>query len=121
MTAIASLDALLRLTLEDAEYQWEQIGQREPYINGRRQSDFTPVEVVLSHGASLLVGHRQFGGSTSNDAPDPVRLLASLFHRPPSSVLAKMANLDGSRPHGGRFDHAAGLVWTADRTRFDSV
>ena len=56
-----------------------------------------------------------------HDAPEPVQLLARLFERPPSSVLAKMANLDGTRPHGGRFDHAAGLVWTADPPRFDSV
>jgi hypothetical protein len=34
--------------------------------------------------------------------------LARLFSRPPSSMLAKMANLDGSRSHGARCDVLAG-------------
>jgi putative restriction endonuclease len=53
--------------------------------------------------ASFLVNHRRFGGSTAHQAPEPALTLARLFSRPPSSVLAKMANLDGSGSHGGTY------------------
>jgi acetylornithine deacetylase/succinyl-diaminopimelate desuccinylase-like protein len=56
------------------------------------------------------VNHRHFGGSTAHRAPEPVPSLARLFSRPPSSVLAKMANLDGSRAHGGKWDVLAGAI-----------
>jgi len=119
MPGIEQLDQLLRPDLADAIRQWESIHSRAAFEPGVRQPDFTAVEVILSHGASLLVDHRHYGSSTAHTAAEPVLLLASLFRRPPSSVLAKMANLDGSRPHGARFDHAAGLAWSADRDRFD--
>ncbi len=45
---------------------------------------------------------------TAYRAPEPVPSLAQLFSRRPSSVLAKMANLDGSRSHGGKWDVLAG-------------
>jgi hypothetical protein len=38
------------------------------------------------------------------------QLLARLFSRPPLSVLAKMANLDGSRSQGGKWDILAGVM-----------
>jgi putative restriction endonuclease len=37
-------------------------------------------------------------------APSPVPELATLFKRTPASILAKMANLDGSRPNGARHE-----------------
>ena len=49
-----------------------------------------------------------YGGSTAHQAPELVPSLARLFSRPPSSVLAKMANLDGSRSYGARWDALAG-------------
>lgn len=119
MAAVSRLDDYLRPDLGDAVRQWESIHARAPYESGRRQPDFTPIEVILSHAASLLVDHHRYGSTTADDADEPVQLLARLFRRPPSSVLAKMANLDGSRSHGAKFDHAAGLAWSADRLRFD--
>ena len=47
--------------------------------------------------------------------------LARLFARPPSSVLAKMANLDGSRSHGARWDALAGAMLRDDPARFSRV
>ena len=47
--------------------------------------------------------------------------LARLFSRPPSSVLAKMANLDGSRSHGARWDVLAGAMLRDDPARFSDV
>lgn len=69
-----------------------------------------PVEVVLCAVASLFVNHRRYGGGTSQFAPSPVPELAEAFRRPASSVLAKMANLDGSRPHGAVHDEAVGGI-----------
>lgn len=63
-----------------------------------------PVETVLSLAASLLVNHRKYGGSTSDRAEEPVPTLAALFRRRNSSILAKMANLDGSRRNGAKHE-----------------
>jgi putative restriction endonuclease len=73
-----------------------------------------PAETLLCLAASFLVNHRHFGGSTAGNAPEPVPSLARLFSRPPSSVLAKMANLDGSRSHGAKWDVLAGAMLRGD-------
>jgi len=64
---------------------------------------------------------RRFGGATAHHAPEPVPSLARLFSRPPSSVLAKMANLDGSRSHGGKWDILAGAMLRDDPAHFTHV
>ena len=89
------------LTVGQAREQFRELLRRRP-VSGRRQADFLPVETLLCLAASFLVNHRQFGGATAHRAPEPVPSLAALFSRPPSSVLAKMANLDGSRSHGAK-------------------
>ncbi|SEL36802.1 putative restriction endonuclease [Rhodococcus maanshanensis] len=81
--------------------QWQSLLARSVVPPGTRQVHFVPCEVVLCLGASLLVDHSRFGSSTASKAGYPVQHLASLFKRPPTSVLAKMANLDGSRSNGG--------------------
>ncbi len=83
--------------------QWTSIKARVSLEQGR-QVDFTPVETLLCLFASLVVNHRKFGGRTSHLAPAPVPALAALFRRRPSSILAKMANLDGSRRNGARHE-----------------
>jgi putative restriction endonuclease len=82
---------------------------------------FVPVETLLCLAASFVVNHRHFGGATAHQAPEPVPSLARLFSRPPSSVLAKMANLDGSRSHGARWDALAGAILREDPARFSQV
>ncbi|WP_238015557.1 HNH endonuclease [Dactylosporangium sp. AC04546] len=62
------------------------------------------METLLCLAASLVVNHRKYGGSTSHKASEPVPSLAALFQRPNSSVLAKMANLDGSRRNGAKHE-----------------
>ncbi|PWU43493.1 HNH endonuclease [Micromonospora globispora] len=86
-----------------ARDQWNSIKERKPVVEGR-QVHFLPVETLLCLAASLLVNHRRYGGSTSHKAEEPVPTLARLFLRPNSSVLAKMANLDGSRPNGAKHE-----------------
>lgn len=101
----------LDLTGPDALSQWRRVLLRQPNPGGRQEA-FTPVETLLCLAASLVVNHRRFGGTTAQLAPTPVPELARLFRRPPSSVLAKMANLDGSRRNGARHELAVAAVLT---------
>src|ERR1700728_5483998 len=93
---------------------------RRPVSQGR-QVAFLPAETLLCLAASFLVNHRRFGGTTAHLAPEPVPSLARLFSRPPSSVLAKMANLDGARSHGARWDALAGAMLRDDPAGFSRV
>src|SRR4051794_34195258 len=92
----------LALTARDARVQWASIWARELPPPGTRQVHFVPVETLLCLAASLVVNHRRYGSTTAERAEQPVPALAQLFARPNSSVLAKMANLDGSRPNGAK-------------------
>ena len=94
----------LDLRLTAACEQWRSILNRKPVAEGSRQVVFLPVETLTCLAASLLVNHRQYGGSTAHRAVEPVPTLARLFLRPNSSVLAKMANLDGSRRNGAKHE-----------------
>lgn len=106
----------LSLGLPAAREQWRAIMARVPVSTGR-QVNFVPAETLMCLAASLLVNHRRYGGSTSHKAEEPVPTLARLFHRPNSSILAKMANLDGSRQHGAKHEVeiAAQLLETPGR------
>lgn len=114
---MADLSDYLDLTVSQAQEQFRALLVRHPVINGR-QVTFLPVETLLCLAASFLVNHRHFGGSTAHQAPEPVPSMARLFFRPPSSVLAKMANLDGSRSHGARYDVRAGAILRDDPAQF---
>jgi putative restriction endonuclease len=117
---VAALAEYLDLTAEDALTQLRMLLERRPVRQGR-QVTFLPVETLLCLAASFLVNHRHFGGGTAHRPPEPVPSLARLFSRPPSSVLAKMANLDGSRSHGARWDVLAGAMLRDDPARFSQI
>ncbi len=117
---MAELADYLELTAGEARDQFRVLLARRPVRSGR-QVRFLPVETLLCLAASFLINHRHFGGSTAHRAPEPVPALARLFSRPPSSVLAKMANLDGSRSHGGRWDVRAGATLRDDPVRFSTM
>lgn len=117
---MADLADYLELTAGQARQQFGALLRRRPAPGGR-QVVFLPAETLLCLAASFLVNHRRFGGGTAHQAPEPVPSLARLFSRPPSSVLAKMANLDGSRSHGGRWDVLAGAMLRDDPARFSRV
>ena len=117
---MAPLADYLELTAGQAREQFRQLLMRHPVPRGR-QVDFLPVETLLCLAASFLVNHRRFGGATAHQAPEPIPSLARLFARPPSSVLAKMANLDGSRSHGARWDILAGAMLRDDPARFTGI
>jgi putative restriction endonuclease len=116
---VADLADYLDLTVGQAREQFRALASRR--TTGGRQVAFMPVETLLCLAASFLVNHRHFGGKTAHRAPEPVPSLARLFSRPPSSVLAKMANLDGSRSHGARWDVLAGAMLRDDPARFSLV
>jgi putative restriction endonuclease len=84
--------------------QWRSVLARNAVNPPKRQVDFIACEVVLSLCASLLVDFHKYGGTSSHKAEFTVQHLARLFERRPSSFLAKMTNLDNSRPNGGRYD-----------------
>ena len=117
---MADLAEYLDLTSGSVREQFRVLKARRPAAGGR-QVTFLPVETLLCLAASFLVNHRRYGGATAHRAPEPVPSLARLFSRPPSSVLAKMANLDGSRSHGARWDVLAGAVLRDDPARFTQV
>ena len=117
---MADLADYLELTVGQARKQFQSLRQRRP-VSGGRQVAFLPVETLLCLAASFLVNHRRFGGTTAHQAPEPVPSLARLFSRPPSSILAKMANLDGSRSHGARWDVRAGAILRDEPARFTLI
>jgi putative restriction endonuclease len=94
----------LSISAADARSQWLSMLARGPVAEGRRQVDFVPIETLMCLAASLRVNHRRYGGTTAAQAAEPVPSLARLFSRPNSSVLAKMANLDGSRRNGAKHE-----------------
>lgn len=110
----ASLADVVRLNLESAHDQMSMLLDRTSAAAGRRQPPFLPIETVLCLAAMRLVRHSRFGGSTAHMAEYPVPQLAELFRRPHSSILAKMANLDGSRPNGAMWDRPAAEALLAD-------
>ncbi|MCW2933601.1 MAG: endonuclease [Actinomycetia bacterium] len=112
------LDAYLKLTVSEARTQFNELLVRGDAAEGKRQVDFISVETLLCLAASFVVNHRRYGGSTAHTAPTPIPELARLFKRRPSSVLAKMANLDGSRSHGASHDASAGARLREDPTLF---
>jgi putative restriction endonuclease len=114
---VADLADYLELTVSEAQQQFRALLQRRPVTSGR-QVTFLPVETLLCLAVSFVINHRRFGGSTAHRAPEPIPSLARLFSRRPSSILAKMANLDGSRSHGGRWDVRAGAILRDDPARF---
>lgn len=117
---MADLADYLELTVGEAREQFRELLRRRP-VSGARQVTFRPAETLLCLAASFLVNHRHFGGSTAQKAPEPVPSLARLFSRRPSSVLAKMANLDGSRSHGAKWDAQAGALLRGDPAHFSDV
>ncbi len=99
---VRGIGAYLDITRAQALVQWRSILSRptRPSQPGFRQVDFVPTETLLCLAAMLVVDHHRYGGSTNHLAPSPVPELASLFERTSASILAKQANLDGSRPNG---------------------
>jgi putative restriction endonuclease len=117
---VAGLADYLDMTVSQARDQYRSLLSRRR-VPGGRQVTFLPAETLLCLAASFVVDPRRFGGSNIHRVPEPVPELARLFSRSPSSVLEKMRNLNGSRPHGGRWDVLAGAALRDDPAHFTSA
>lgn len=117
---MAGLADYLELSVGSARDQYRALLSRRPVSSGK-QKDFLPVETLLCLAASNDIDPRKFGGRNIHLVPEPVPSLARLFSRSPSSVLEKMRNLNGSRPHGARFDAQAGAILRNDLPRLSHL
>jgi putative restriction endonuclease len=115
---VAALADYLDLQPDQAVDQWRRILGRSPRP---RQEVFAPVETLLAFGCFYLVDHRHYGGSTAHLAPEPVQSLARLFVRPPASILAKMANLDGSRSNRAANELSVFAALSAEPVRYAAL
>ena len=116
---MAGLEDYLELTASQACDQYRPLESRRPALG--KQVNFLPVETLLCLAASFVVNPRQFGGANLHRVPPPVPELARLFSRSPLSVLEKMRNLDGSRPHSAKWDVLAGAKLRDDPIRFSRI
>lgn len=115
---MATLADYLDLSPSQAVGEWQRILARTPRP---RQENFTPVETLLCFGCFYLVDHHRYGGSTAHLAPEPVQTLAQLFVRPPASILAKMANLDGSRSNRAAHELTVFAALSANPARYSPL
>ncbi|WP_251149775.1 HNH endonuclease [Cellulosimicrobium sp. Marseille-Q4280] len=105
----ASTADYLDLTTAKAAQQWRAILERS-WPSGRNQVDYLPIETLLCLAGMFVVEHSRYGSGSAHRAPEPVQSLAQLFKRRPTSIIAKMNNLHGSRSHGARNDLIVGSV-----------
>jgi putative restriction endonuclease len=110
----------LELSGGQARDQYRALLSRRPATGGR-QVTFLPAETLLCLAASFVIDPRRFGGANIHRVSEPVPSLARLFSRSSSSVLEKMRNLNGSRPHGGKWDVLAGAALRDDPARFSRL
>jgi len=114
---VTGLADYLELSVTRAREQYRELHARRPVSTGR-QVIFLPVETLLCLATSFTIDPRRYGGANIHRAPEPVPSLARLFSRSPASVLDKMRNLNGSRPHGGKWDVLAGATLREDPALF---
>jgi putative restriction endonuclease len=117
---VPDLADYLELLDSQAREQFRALLSRRP-ISGGRQVTFLPAETLLCLAASFVVDPRRFGGTNVHRVTEPVPSLADLFSRSPASVLEKMRNLNGSRPHGGKWDVLAGATLREDPAHFSHL
>ncbi|MFD4421399.1 HNH endonuclease [Agromyces sp. NPDC058484] len=97
------LNDYLDLTTEDARGQWRAVLARGPSI-GRNQVDYLPIETLICFGLGLVTPPSRSGTVNLRASSPTVQLFAHLFRRTPKSLAAKLANLDGRRPHSARYE-----------------
>lgn len=120
-TSQASLGRYLGLTSDLARKQWISIKERQPYESGRRQPAFLPVETILCAAAMRGIDYRSIPKADRDTPPKPLNALATLFRRPGRSVLAKLANLDGSPKNGVAHERELFEIVQAEPATLDAL
>lgn len=111
----------LGITVDQARSQWLSILTRSEPPPGKKQVAYLPVETLLVNAATLVIKANSFGGANIERVGKPIPSLANLLKRTPSSVLRKMANIDGSQKNGARHDQIVGLSVTPASEVFSTV
>jgi putative restriction endonuclease len=102
------------LTPAQARAQWKAILARSIVSKGSKQDVFAPIETLLCFGLGLI-GTRNARGRINIRESDPSTVaLALLFKRPAGSLALKLANLDGRRANGAKFEQDLWIVLTSD-------
>lgn len=116
-----TLGDYLDLTVDDARRQWAGILTRPAAAPGKPQVAFVPVETLCCLAAMFVVDHSRYTSAAAKRAPAPVPQLARLFRRPPTSIIAKMDNVEGLRPNGARWDRSVGAALSNDPARLTEL
>lgn len=117
----SKLRALIAPSDDELRSQLADLVRRSLPESGRRQVNFSSVEVLLCLAASRVVRWNSYGGNNSHEAPRPVPELARLFKRSPGSITSKMGNLFGGRANQGKSETEAAEWYLADPSRLDAV
>lgn len=97
------LSDYVELSLEDARRQWRSVLSRGD-ADGRNQVDYLPIETLICFGLGLVTPPSRSGVVNLRTSSPTVQQFAVLFRRTPKSLAAKLANLDGRRPHSARYE-----------------
>lgn len=106
----------LEVDVERARKQWLDLRSREFADLGARQVNFSPVETLICFALGLIAPPSKSGTINLREGDQLVQHFARLFKRTPGSLAAKLANLDGRRPHAARFEAE---LWVELSTRDD--
>lgn len=108
------LEDYLGVTERSAGAQWQRVLSRSPLAGGLRQEDYLPIETLLCYGLGLIGTITEAGNVSVRESSPAVLALSALLKRTPKSLAAKVANLDGRRPHGAKNEQ---LLWIELATR----
>lgn len=114
------LSDYLSLSADEARLQWFSILARvDP--GERRQVDFVPIETLLCFGLGLVSPPSPSGNINIRESASDVKRLAALLKRRPTSLAAKLANLDGRRPNGAKHERQLWAILSNDLARFEHL
>lgn len=102
------------LTFQRIRDQLIEIHGRPQPPSGQRQVPFNLVEKVFCYGLFYLCDPHKYGGANIQTVPESVKQLAAFFRRTSGSIMNKMLNLEGARPHSARKDPELFATFAAD-------
>ena len=113
------LSDYLSITPSQARAQWSQVLRRHPMPAGVRQEDFLPIETLLCFGLGLVAEPSPSGNVNLRESSSEVISIASLVRRPPTSLAAKLANLQGRQTHGAKYEQQLFIELSHDLPQYE--